>query len=230
VLTLTPSHDLQVLVMGPGDELGGAPVAGAFVAVRHQHTTRHDDAVLTGAPGLSRLEAPRLTVRTNKDGWALFRDVEGHCNFSDAPDIKVVLDVLFVKSEPEFAEVTPVELEKGAVWIVEVPEFGSLLVEPVAPADGSGPVATRIELLPDRLLLGQRIPWPTAAVEHGVALFTCVGVGEQLIVRRADSPSFITVDAPSPSAHGEVARFKADFNPPRVRQSAPNPPRLDSQR
>jgi len=206
-----------VFVLGPGDR----PVAGAFIALRSEDWERVEITAKARPPVLG---APSITARTDQTGRAVLRDVESQ----DDMRFETWLDVLFVQSEPELVEVTPPLLAQNKAVVFRVASYGSLLVEPVAPADGSGSVATRIELLPDRLLLGQRIPWPTAAVEHGAALFPCVGIGEQLIVRRADSPSFITVDAPSPSAHGEVARFKADFNPPRVKPVTP--PAQDSQR
>lgn len=219
VVTLTPSHDLEVFVLGPGDR----PVACAFIALRSEDWERVEITAKARPPVLG---APSITARTDQTGRAVLRDIEGQHDLR----FETWLDILFVQSEPELVEVTPPLLAQNKAVVFRVASYGSLLVEPVAPAEGSGSVATRIELLPDRLLLGQRIPWPTAAVEHGAALFPCVGIGEQLIVRRADSPSLITLDAPSPSAHGEVARFKADFNPPRVGQSAPNPPTQDSQR
>jgi hypothetical protein len=221
VLTLTPSHDLEVFVLGPGDR----PVAGAFVALRSEDWDRVEITAEARPPVLG---APSITARTDQTGRAVLRDVEGQHDMR----FETWLDVLFVRSEPELVEIAAPLLAQNKAVVFRIASYGSLLVEPVAPADGSGSIATRIELLPDRLLLGQRIPWPTAAVEHGAALFPCVGIGEQLIVRRADSPSFITVDAPSPSAHGEVARFRADFTPPPVERSPPPPPppAQDSQR
>lgn len=214
VVTLTPSHDLEVFVLGPGDR----PVAGAFIALRSEDWDRVEITAKARPPVLG---APSLTARTDQTGRAVLRDIEGQHDMR----FETWLDVLFVQSEPEVVKIAAPLLAQNKAVVFRVASYGSLLVEPVAPADGSGSVPTRIELLPVRSSLGRNAPWPTAAVEHGAALFRCVGIGEELMVRRADGLSYITLDAPSPTAHGEVARFRADFTPPRVTST---PPRLES--
>lgn len=169
------------------------------------------------------LGPPAQTARTDAHGRALLRDVEGQCDFGEYS--QVWLDVLFVSSEPARVQLTAEVLEQDKLVVFRVREYGSLRVEPVPSADGSDSVATRIELLAYSSWQGRGVSAPIADVENGAAVFHCVGVGEKLIVRRGDSPSSRTRRAPSPTAHGEVARFRADFTPPRVTST---PPKLES--